>query len=201
MYIWQELIDGTGVILLSTYTCIVVEVFRVKAKSNLLFAFMFCCFTRLSLPSWLVWSRQFTQLVGLVTAVITSSAIILSSSYLCKGIVCTGTLLRRWMTGAGSSISKMWYFSPGKRPNLSKPYSFLIVGLESWPHFSVLTFRDTGRSEIFLGRSFRETLKDNVIVFKEHCTTTRRSFYIFFDHCSTDIDCWSVVQFWVILHF
>ena len=76
---------------------------------------------------------EFTQSVGSCTAVLTSSAIILSSLY--KVSMWTGTVRGGWMTGTGSSISWMWYFSPGKQPNLSKQswYSLKMVGLDSWP--------------------------------------------------------------------
>ena len=78
---------------------------------------------------------EFTQSVASCTAVITSSAIILSSSSLYKGRIWTGTVRGGWMTGTGSSISWMRYFSLGKQPNLSKQswYSFKMMDLDSWP--------------------------------------------------------------------
>ena len=78
---------------------------------------------------------EFTQSVGLVTAVMTF-AIILSSSSLFKGSTCTETIHRGWITGTGWSVSWMWYFSPGKQSSLSKQswYSSMTVGLDSWPH-------------------------------------------------------------------
>ena len=48
---------------------------------------------------------EFTQSVGSVTAVMTSFAIILSSSSLYKGNMCTGTVHSGWITGTGWSVS------------------------------------------------------------------------------------------------
>ena len=48
---------------------------------------------------------EFTQSVGSVTAVMTSFAIILSSSSLYKGNMCTETVHSGWITGTGWSVS------------------------------------------------------------------------------------------------
>ena len=49
---------------------------------------------------------EFTQSVGSVTAVMTSFAIILSSSSLYKGNMCTETVHSGWITGTGGHLAE-----------------------------------------------------------------------------------------------